>query len=327
MGELEAPIRGNKEVRDNIFDSAWSDVWGYRLGGAPAAWDQLIRDRALWYVTVLRALRVERSYLEVFGRGPTTDELKYWVDLPHNDSRVQSLQAMIDNHLQYLAGDSGARAELIGRSYVAVLGRQPDSGELEFWLGQPAQTIWALFERHEQYLAEAWPGVINDSYAAVCGRDPTDGEQDSWLSQPPRTLESMLRNHLQYFADDRDAWAGVIWDSYLAVFASGPTTGELDYWLGQTPRTIHTLIAAHREWLASNPEQAPAADDSGGLALASRGAPPVAPSSPGLLASVSGGGLVAAGGLNLIGQDGSGLVAAGAGNLVGNNGNTLVPRP
>jgi hypothetical protein len=453
LGELEVRIKSNTFTRDDIFDRAWQDVYGYRLGGAPARWDQAMKDNGLWFATVLRALRVDRSYQDVFGRYPSQGELDYWMGIPANDSRVQSVQAMVDNHLQYLAGDSNARAGLIRDSYMAVFGRGPDGGELEFWLGQPAQTIhsliethrqflaeqwpgivndsywavfgrlpnsgeaaywqsqaprplagmvqnhlqflagdrgaksgqirdsylavfgrepssgeldfwlgeetqliWGLIERHKQYLADAWPGIVDDSYAAVFGRQPSEDERAYWMSQTPRPLTGMVQNHLEYLAGDRGAREAVISDSYWAVFGRPATDGEFDFWLGQPVQPIHSLIAAHHEFLASSPADGSA---SSGSMFTGSGAPLALPSNPGLLTSMNGGSMVAAGagnligmdgasmvaagagnligmdggsmvaagGLNLIGMDGGSMVAAGAGNLVGNNGNTMMSRP
>jgi hypothetical protein len=94
---------------------------------------------------------INSSYQEVFGRDPSTEETKYWVRRSQSESLNRN--RLIEYHRQWLKGGGDLDGTII-RSYKAVLARQPNRGEINYWrerIRQSGEIYTDLLEVHEQW--------------------------------------------------------------------------------------------------------------------------------------------------------------------------------
>lgn len=97
-----------------------------------------------------RSALIRTSYERALGREPSASELAYWNSVPANDARISSIEALIQNHRNYLRTNAAERQAMINRSYLAVFHRPVDAGSLRYWDGQVA----ASGATHEQLVAQ-----------------------------------------------------------------------------------------------------------------------------------------------------------------------------
>jgi hypothetical protein len=117
--------------------------------------------------------KINVSYWYVFGRFPSSQEQAYW-----NGQPDQSLSWYITNHQNYLRADDASNTQAVVQSYKDAFGRQPNTGERDFWKKQQ-RTYADLMNEHVQYLVRDPAenrATIARAYQAVYNRAPSAAE-------------------------------------------------------------------------------------------------------------------------------------------------------
>ncbi|HWI61164.1 MAG TPA: hypothetical protein VNT75_04990 [Symbiobacteriaceae bacterium] len=118
------------------------------------------------------------SYLKSFGRRPSNEELAYWSSLPSNDSRVQSLQTLIQNHRAWLRSNAAEREATVGRAFQSIYGHGVSSSQ-QSW--QKAALSLAgqgsTYEELRQYLVKSY---LETAYTHLLKRTATVSDLSYW---------------------------------------------------------------------------------------------------------------------------------------------------
>lgn len=131
-------------------------------------------------VAAVQRERVQSSYLVAFGRLATEDEVKYWAG-----QNPKSVSDLVTRHRDYLSRDKGTHQDTIKRSYASALGKNPNAGEINHWMGGN-DTYTTLVNNHISWLRSnpnEYAEVIKRSYQAVLRRQPTAAEINYWKGQ------------------------------------------------------------------------------------------------------------------------------------------------
>lgn len=133
-----------------------------------------------------------------------------------------------------------SRDSMVRESYSEALGREPQAGEVNYWVGR---TDWRtradLIKFHRDFLkkdAGAAREAVVASYQRVLKRAPSEGEINYWLPQVQKngtTCAELEANHRQFLASQpapaleikRDPW---IEQAFQEVLGRSPTGAEWD---------------------------------------------------------------------------------------------------
>jgi hypothetical protein len=94
-----------------------------------------------------RALII-KSYVDVLGRNTREDEISYWM------KGADLYYQLTNKHLKWLIDNPAEYEKVIKRSYKAVLNREADAGELNYWKGQKVMSFALLLSCHEDWKAK-----------------------------------------------------------------------------------------------------------------------------------------------------------------------------
>lgn len=232
---------------------------------------------------------------------------------------------LVISPITLLAQNSSAQSERIQSSYLLAFGRAPNSGELNYWLGQGQRSIADLIALHRNYLsrdAGNHRAAITRAYVDAMGRNPSTGEINYWM-QGTDTYAQLMKNHMQWLAGNPAEYANVIRRSYQFVLGRQPNAGELAYWQSQGVLSYVVLVGCHEQWRQQNGSRA---QTSGQPMVAARSSFLVTvPVSPAIANEARmAAGIVAAGGGNIVAAGGGNIVAAGGGNIVAAGGGNIV---
>jgi hypothetical protein len=131
------------------------------------------------------------------------------------------------------------REELVRQSYHEALGRAPQAGEINHWVGRSDwRTKHDLVSFHRQFIrqnAQAARGVVVASYQAVFLRAPSEDEIRFWLPHVRQgmTCAELESRHRQFLANQapktpeprRDPWIG---QAFQEVLGRDPQGAEWD---------------------------------------------------------------------------------------------------
>jgi hypothetical protein len=216
------------------------------------------------------------------------------------------------------------KAGKIQAAYLCAFGRGADGGEINYWTGQPDQSVSQYVNLHRNFIRQSAgerEAVIRRSYQDAFGRPANDGEVKHW-SQYNQTYAEMLNNHLNYIRDNGGVKDEVIRASYRQSFGREPQTGELTFWRQHT-HTYNQLVAMHETWKQTNPSGA----NTGSANTSERnvkegnlGSMMAAPVSRELVSQIQS----VAGGSALINLNGARAVPTNGGGLIQNGGAYLI---
>lgn len=229
--------------------------------------------------------RIQASYLIVFGRGASADEVAYW-----RQQNPRSVGDLVTGHRQYLSRDANTHRAMIRRSYIDGLGREPNEGEYQHWM-KGNDTYTQLMKNHVSWLSGnpgEYEAVIKRAYRFVFNRAASGAEIQYWRSQGTLSYAMLVAAH--------DTWR-----------KANPAT----------PKTSGTArIAGDSPFLASVVVSSAVTAEIRASGLIGNDGSTLVAAGGGNLVAAGGGNLVGNDGASLIGNDGSTLVAAGGGNLV-----------
>jgi len=134
--------------------------------------------------------QVEASYLARLGRDADPKGLAFWVDYIHHGATLEDLEISFLGTPEYYSsagalypGHSPAEA-FVYAVYNDVLGRNPDSNGLGYWVGRlnagdPAWHLAASVVRG----TEAMSNRVTSDYQMLLGREPDTRGRDAWVAQ------------------------------------------------------------------------------------------------------------------------------------------------
>jgi hypothetical protein len=207
------------------------------------------------------AALVDRLHLDLTGQPPTSAARSRWITDLGNGSKtkgdlVAALRASTDNT---------SIVDPTVRLYRALLGRAPDAGGLEFWVGRRRSGNWTLQRMAESFTASSefqrkYGSLTNRQYVTriytdVLGRSADPSGVDFWTRQLDlgrRTRGSVMvgfsesNEYRTKQAESTDV--SVV---YIFLLERSPTTAEASAWVTrQRAGTTRAVLAA--EVLASD---------------------------------------------------------------------------
>ena len=217
---------------------------------------------------------------------------------------------------QNFAQSNQEKKEKIQASYMLAFGRQPDNGELSYWLSQPDKSVLQHLQNHRQYASSEKSfkrSLIIKSYKDALGRTPNENEINYWINGTDLYID-LAQKHVQYLSSSLAEYEAVIKRSYQYALNRQPSTAEISYWKSQGTFSYMILVGCHEIWRKANGQ---AQKTSGGNVIAPTPSLIVIPVSNKIATetkaaiNMSGGGVIAAGGGNVVAAGGGNVVAAG----------------
>lgn len=210
------------------------------------------------------------------------------------------------------------KRERVTSSYMLTFGRQPNSGELNYWMGRENLSVSQLVNLHSQYLNtnnDEKRKVVIKAFKDSYGYVPNESQVKQNMSSS-FNYSQWMNNHLNFLRSSTQDWNNMISKVYSNVCARSATDNDRRSWQ-QNKAMPYYIVAAivekwHKENLAS--KQLRVNNNSSFMNLFGL-SNPVANE----VAKV-----VAAGGLNVIAPGGGNVIAAGGGNVVAAGGGNVI---
>lgn len=207
--------------------------------------------------------------------------------------------------LQNFAQSSQEKKEKIQASYMLAFGRQPDNGELNYWLSQPDKSVSQHLQNHRQYASSERSfkkSLIIKSYKDALGRTPSENEIKYWIDGTDLYID-LAQKHVQYLSTASAEYEAVIKRSYQFVLNRQPSSAEISYWKSQGTFSYMILVGCHEQWKKAN-----------GQAQKTSGSNTIAPSPSLVVIPVSN--KIANETKAAINMNSGNVIAAGSGNVV-----------
>lgn len=132
--------------------------------------------------------------------------------------------------LSHLSSDAQVKAEKINLSYWYVFGRFPSAAEMNYWNGQPEQSLSSYISNHHNYLRSdrtSQVEAVRISYNDAFGRNPSQAESDYWVAQK-NTYADMVNAHVKYLISDPNENKNTITRAYQQVLGRQPSSEEMN---------------------------------------------------------------------------------------------------
>jgi hypothetical protein len=132
----------------------------------------------------------------------------------------------------HLSTHAQVRAEKINLSYWYVFGRFPSAAEMNYWNGQPEQSLSWYISNHHNYLRSdktSQVEAVRISYIDAFGRNPSQAESDYWVVQK-NTYADMVNAHVNYLISDSNENKNTIKRAYQQVLGRQPSSEEMNLW-------------------------------------------------------------------------------------------------
>lgn len=148
-------------------------------------------------------VRINDSYVKVFGRGPSDAERNWWLGVVLGNASLNNVDTLVDNHRRYLKANARTTfgVDVVKRAFKQATGRDPNEGELAPWLDQVAEA-GLVYPELTSRISERRTMVLA-SYQRAFGRDPSADEVRYWLGVPGgdariASLDALIKNHQQF---------------------------------------------------------------------------------------------------------------------------------
>ena len=169
---------------------------------------------------------VVQAYGDVLGRYPTEQELEF--------ALVYLGGASHGAFAGFLLASTEYRTRLIGESFRSLLGRDPTTAEVAFWLGAftTDENLKAALVGSAEYYTDAGgtdPAFVNHAYQDLLGRLPTSSELAAALLALGFETRTDFAASLLASTEARTLLVQNIYSRYLRRAA---TSSELASWLG-----------------------------------------------------------------------------------------------
>lgn len=143
------------------------------------------------------------------------------------------------------------RKDRIMASYLVAFGILPETGEINYWMGDPLsnKTVNDLVNEHKKNIANQQSlqdRAIRNSYQDVLGRAPRADEYKTW--RPLKlTYTDLVSRHLQFLKDYPSAFEDVIRQTYKSEFGRYPSAQELANWKSWGVRSYVSIVREHQK--------------------------------------------------------------------------------
>ena len=188
---------------------------------------------------------VKREYEHLLLRAPDSGGLTHFVTELQNGTTRETVEAELASSQEYAIIKGTTLSSYVTNLYVDLLGRNPNSIELNFWVTAlsrgtspftVAKKIGTSLEHDVQ--------LIQSNYQEFLGRSASPSELFSWLTKflngADRTkVEASIVASDEFFADaNRDPSTFII-HIYQDVFVRTPVQTEVTFWLNVYNQNNH----------------------------------------------------------------------------------------
>ncbi len=204
---------------------------------------------------------VDRQHRDVVGRAPTLAESSTWVADLDADRATRS--QLVDALRR--SAENTTNVDPTARLYRAFLGRAPDAGGLEFWIGRRRAGTWSLTRMADSFASSSefttkYGTLTNRQfvtriYTDVLGRTADPSGVNYWtgkLDRKEKTRGGVMvgfsesSEYLRKQAQNTDVSV-----AYIFLLDRAPTAAEIKAWVDrQIAGTLHTTLI--EELLASD---------------------------------------------------------------------------
>jgi hypothetical protein len=158
--------------------STW--VKNFEGGGAPAGLTDALRKASAWDGKVGPVTRLYSAY---FLRSPDNSGIKYWVNRSRNGTRLTAISSTFAASSEFQRRYGAlSNADFVKLVYQNVLGRQPDSGGLDYWTrqmknGKTRGQLMVGFSESSEYIRKQAPSVtVVEIWWGMLHRAPSAAE-------------------------------------------------------------------------------------------------------------------------------------------------------
>lgn len=143
------------QSKDEIINGSYFVTFGrYANSGELNYWRANVGNRNIQQMVALhqgylnsnqyeREQTIRRSYMDAFGWGPSTDEVRYW------SGQKKTYAYLMSNHINnWLKVYRDKREYVIKQSYYKVFNRTATADEVKYWMGQPTLSFVQLVAMH-----------------------------------------------------------------------------------------------------------------------------------------------------------------------------------
>jgi Bacterial Ig-like domain (group 3)/Domain of unknown function (DUF4214) len=137
---------------------------------------------AITYSTEYRSGMISDVYWEYLGRTPDPAGLQSWLGAMSRGLTVSQMESGFMSSTEYYAASGDTDWAWVGQMYSDVLGRQPATSEVKFWVqrlsnGSSRQQVSMGFLLSTEHLST----VVNDEYVALLHRNLDPIGQATWV--------------------------------------------------------------------------------------------------------------------------------------------------
>ena len=210
------------------------------------------------------------------------------------------------------------KRERVTSSYMLTFGRQPNSGELSYWVGRENLSVSQLVNLHNQYLQsnnDEKRKVVTRSFKDSYGYNLNEGDIKKNMLLP-YNYSQWMENHLNFLRSNSQAWNDMIAKVYWNVCNRGATDNDRRSWKQNDAKPYYLIAGVVDKWNKENSgSRQLKLDGNSNFVNVFNISNTVAREVAGVVAA-GGGNVIAAGGGNVIAAGGGNVVAAGGGNAV-----------
>jgi hypothetical protein len=177
------------------------------------------------------------EYATLLGRAPDVGGFNFWVGQLQNGMSPEAVEIGFVTSAEYIFDHGNTAAGWVTGLYNDLLGRAPDAGGFNSWLGalvggmslNQVATAFAAGPEREAI-------IIRSDYLNFLGRVPSSPEVGFWLNFEAQghnradVAAQMLASD-EFFADHAKSPSGFITGVYQDVLQRTPSTPEVDTWL------------------------------------------------------------------------------------------------
>jgi Domain of unknown function (DUF4214) len=200
------------------------------------------------------AALVSRLTLDLTATPPTTAELKLWIGAL--DAGTKTKGDLVD--ALRTSADNTTNVDPIARLYRAFLGRTPDAGGLEYWVGRRRSGDWTLVRTADHFATSSefvrkYGALTNRQfvtriYTDVLGRPADQGGVDYWTRQ--LDLKRRSRGSVMVgFSESSEYRRKQVENTdvavdYIFLLGRAPTAGQVADWVTrQEAGTTQSVLA------------------------------------------------------------------------------------
>jgi hypothetical protein len=172
---------GRPPTKDEL--PAWSE-----RARAASSLDSVVDD-LLDDPMVVEQVRIVRLYLGFFNRQPDSDGLAFWIKRGREGETLERIALQFAVASEFERGSAVADSAFVTATYERVLGRGPDQGGLDYWVGKlrtgldRGRLLLLFSESPEHLVASAADSEATIVAWSLLGRQPSTEERAVWKAE------------------------------------------------------------------------------------------------------------------------------------------------